>query len=770
MYKIFFFLLITSSVTCSQEYQNLSQKDIFTKGFPKIITFRGEYIRPLHSDETIWIENLYPSDAVFKKFVNVDELPDIDPNSRSYAVNYLSENPEKLVLNHFLGQAHVNNIAGSSDLYFPGHWLTLPGSQLKASINETQTVISVADISKFSKTIQSNTMVKYPNLMIVSLDANGNRLYDTYEFVTINNISDVNKANNTITVSRGSALSSPKKHPNGAAVIPMSCRLGKIKDFDLNFSLDCPKDKNGKTAADIFLQELTSFHQSDGLLGFTQGIAFDILPWNPRDSDVDTNNDNISDGGIINLENRFALGTFDLIKKIRTMLSDSKLMTSDGYSKRDHRAIDFFDGIESEGLVGVIDAYRGYSKTINVFSYWNKANTSRPFNFSYIVPKFNNALDAADPDQVDEGTELGGVGKINLERLTKATAVALELGYTRPHNADPSDEDLGGDLQKENWLGKPLDTLIRIAKTKEDLLNGKGNNISNWTSNNATFSTNYQSELIVHGTNKNVREDITINFENLNVGNTDDDLVFYLEIQALEGLVDFPNNIPRLVEANTSNLPALETTTRDINLHNDLWGLIDTQQSHLLSFYYRAAGGRNLNFTLTVENNGGFKIKSFTAHSSAQLLARKFENGAVLINPSLKSQIFSLNDLFPGEQYKKLKGFVDTEHNSGDITGNTIVVPATDAYFIYKDKSLNTENFYNDSDLDLVPNPTKGNLSVKGNLQLKDYKIFSALGRCVQEGKLNQQKSINITHFKTGIYFIRFNSNSGFVTKKIIKN
>ena len=759
-------LFVILNVT-SQTYLDLSQKNVFTKGYPQLISFRGEYINAVNTDEATWKATVQPTAGVFKKFVDVDELENVNLATQSWATNYLVENPKELVLNHYLGRAHLNHKIGSSDLFFPGHWLSAPGSTLTAAIGPTDTVISVQNISKFSSTISSG-ITRYPTLMIVQLDGSGNRLWDTVEYVTIEDISDVNTSNSTITVTRGSALSTARSHPNGATIVPMTARLGKKTGFDYNLSLDCPTDANGKTAADIILEELTAFHQAGGDLEFAQGIAFDLLPWSPRDTNSDTNNDGIADYGFNGLENRYAKGAYELMKDIRAMLTDSKLMISDGYVTSDQRAIGVFDGIESEGLVKVKDAYRGISKTINVFSYWNEANTTRPYNFSFVVSKFNNDLDKADPDEVDNGTEIGLLGKVNLERLTKGAATVLGAAYTRPHNETAVDEDLGGDLNTEQWLGNPTGDLIRIARQTPDALNGNGTAIVNWSASNATLS-HANGELTVTGTSANSRQDIQITYNNLNVGNINDDIVIYVEVQAIEGLVDFPSILPRVLQANTVGLPSLEVKQSDNDFHNDLWGYMDVADTRLLSFYYRKAGGLNLDFTLNAENNGDFVIKSVTAHTSAQLLARQYENGAVLVNPSLSTRTFSLTDLFPGVTYKKLNGITDTGHNSGEALGATIDVPAKDALFLYKTGFLGVDDIIGNDKIKIYPNPTYNSITVKSLTKINEYEIYSILGSVVVQKKEMTNASINLEKLNLGMYLLKLYTDNGFEMKLIIK-
>ena len=72
----------------------------------------------------------------------------------------------------------------------------------------------------------------------------------------------------------------------------------------------------------------------------------------------------------------------------------------------------------------------------------------------------------------------------------------------------------------------------------------------------------------------------------------------------------------------------------------------------------------------------------------------------------------------------------------------------------------------------IYPNPTDNNIKVKVPRHLigTKLKIYSTLGRKLAAYTLSETDSIfDISSFKSGIYFLRFESKLGVYTKEIIK-
>lgn len=90
---------------------------------------------------------------------------------------------------------------------------------------------------------------------------------------------------------------------------------------------------------------------------------------------------------------------------------------------------------------------------------------------------------------------------------------------------------------------------------------------------------------------------------------------------------------------------------------------------------------------------------------------------------------------------------------------------------VYEESSLSSQNS-NMEEMLIYPNPTDNDISVKvpRNLIGTTLNIYSTLGRKLAAYTLSEPNSrFDISYFKSGIYFLRFESKFGVYTKEIIK-
>ena len=90
---------------------------------------------------------------------------------------------------------------------------------------------------------------------------------------------------------------------------------------------------------------------------------------------------------------------------------------------------------------------------------------------------------------------------------------------------------------------------------------------------------------------------------------------------------------------------------------------------------------------------------------------------------------------------------------------------------VYEESSLSSQNPSLEQ-LAIYPNPSDNNISVEvpGNLIGTKLNIYSTLGRKLAAYTLSETNSqFDISNFKSGIYFLRFESKFGVYTKEIIK-
>ena len=78
---------------------------------------------------------------------------------------------------------------------------------------------------------------------------------------------------------------------------------------------------------------------------------------------------------------------------------------------------------------------------------------------------------------------------------------------------------------------------------------------------------------------------------------------------------------------------------------------------------------------------------------------------------------------------------------------------------------------FTDIDFKIYPNPVKNELFVNTQTDLNSVEIYDVLGKQILRlDNIENDKPINLSSLKSGIYFAKFNTQAGnYQTKKIIK-
>ncbi len=151
----------------------------------------------------------------------------------------------------------------------------------------------------------------------------------------------------------------------------------------------------------------------------------------------------------------------------------------------------------------------------------------------------------------------------------------------------------------------------------------------------------------------------------------------------------------------------------------------------------------------------------------------------------ISSGPFNLNS----GQMQEIEYAVVTSFDSSIINNNLIAVTKL------KSDVLKINNFYNlltkpsclypiiiginellkQDDFYVFPNPTAETLSIKVNIEgltKVNYEIFDVLGKSIVKNENHDLSNfnLNVSDFKSGIYFLRLQVNNSFVVKKFVKN
>lgn len=123
-------------------------------------------------------------------------------------------------------------------------------------------------------------------------------------------------------------------------------------------------------------------------------------------------------------------------------------------------------------------------------------------------------------------------------------------------------------------------------------------------------------------------------------------------------------------------------------------------------------------------------------------------------DPSIQTRILFRAHKYPLD-YPAFTGKTLTPGNPIELN------PNTGACQILKTED---ETFLNTN---ISPNPVKDILTIISSIPITKVEIYSPLGKLIKS--VSQQKIINLSHLKTGVYFVKIFSSNGVSTKKIIK-
>ncbi len=659
-------MIFISSCSQNNSKRNLSQKEVFTVGYPQSFWFRGD--TRAGSSYAEWESAHLPFYGSIQKYL--EEEVNVDPKFAGYASQYEKDHPEKLMLIHLNGEGMAASKKEVQEEFFPGHWVYEAGSPLGEDVSVSDTVIKVENAAPFSTEAYAmhgggRIRGRLPHdLILVDLDENGNRIWNSSEYVTIKAV-DYEK--NELIVKRGCYFTQPRTFKKGMTyVAPLAGDYwGGNLMWYYNLSSVCPKDDRGRNCADVFLSVIVENFSDGGLLHALDGIAFDVNYFMVTDHRTwDCNNDGIADRGIVDGINVWRLGDLDFLNKLRSSFGEEFIITADGWRKEMQCAVGILNGMETEGLCRPNDGYRQISRTINQQTYWKLSNTAK-YDFRYITAKLMNPEDRKISSQ--------------LNRLGLGVASCLEAAFT----GTPA-------VGQNNWLGKTVSELQFIPKSTPDLLDGEGTRIQsdfsgNFDSGSAEITVSNNS-VHIKGTESNPRADMIVKGPGVDI--SDGDIVIFFEAKAIDGLVDLnsKDRIPRKINVSLEDYVEAtgETNKLEINLSNNLSGLIGTKDFTPHCYYFRNVGhgDKPVRFIMEIEEQGEIEIRNMTIHNAPLVMYREFQNGKVFLNTSKEDYPLDV-DKYP-DLVKDKYEVLSNEGDGAVQLDNKPVVKALDALFLSK--------------------------------------------------------------------------------------
>lgn len=655
-------------------FQPLENLDIFNSGQPVCFSFRDDYLSG--KGYSVFSNTISQSYGHAPKMFAEERVASAD--NQPLMVQYAEDRPEKMLLCHYnLKQIKIMQYEEFSD-FFPGHWIYYPGSTLVDAVSAADTVLTVVSASN----ILAQDPVGVTNnsvIALIPLDETGERLWEQTEYAAV-----VSKSGNVLTVERGLFRTAAINHTVGTyvAVLPDLYAGDADTSMRFNWSVDCPLDSQGRNCGDVFVSMMATYFSSNGPLERIHGILSDVLFWEigdpvPEASQLirrfDTNGDGLGDNGYdSNGFNRFALGTYDMVRKLRLALGPDRIISADGNGEQWPRLPHLFNGMESEGLSHWNDPFAtDWSSNPNLFRYWN-AHLGFDQSLNYIVDKL--------PTLTEE--QLAN-HQLHLQRLAGAVASILDIGVKASGTAtvfpdrryELYDHLKQGVVNRLGWLGEP-DEWMRPATNTPNLFSGTA---GDWISADATVTQDSgEGAWRIEATgdsNDPSSDSMTIRFQGLEIPTGD---LFFRFLMKADPLALFPSNVYRYVTV-TVDGRQISTNTMD-----ELTGVASSAGYTECCFYYREAGPAAVDINLTFEGPQDVWVKDFSVHNAADVFARGFENGVVLANPKNESYTFDLSELFPDRICWRLTGntWEDPVTNNGDPVGDPVTVPALDGLFL----------------------------------------------------------------------------------------
>lgn len=657
----------------------------FPQSYPIPMTFRA-------------FDKLKPDTPAFQKRLNdLNYFPIIHGLGSDEKIRSVSERwPNKIAT---IQAAYGGVFEKDFSEVWPGHWLYKAGTLLAENISPQDNFIRVEQkgrITKNPKHISKSNKAFPFGLVIYALDESGKPDWSHAEHVILDAM-DKSK----LKIQRGQWGSKPLSFKAGKAVVAAHMMFW-TKQWQLNFGLHSPRGgPSNLTAAEWFARK--SAQRLPELKA--DGIEFDVGRWtwgHPENNPMDVNNDLVPDYGYIDGVNSFGLGGQVFLRELRKVLGPNKIIQVDSHNAIfGVRGWRYLNGVQIEAFPAANDFDR-FSEIFWHLRLWSENAEGQP-RFSYPFTKT--------PTTTFAHVRLAG-GKSADFRFRVGLAAAAMVGMPHlfaslsndnydPANFSPSgqkkadesygiynwDEYHGGDLNKWQWLGKP------IAAAKQDFSDMDKTDLL------ANASWQWKTASGFDAANAQTKGVFSANVQHIPAGVLPKELWFGVRLEPKGGGVktlmpgreytlefdargsdswhyagqDF-ERVPRML---TIRGPFASKSKKE----KPLSVLADsTWRTYKISFIADASATPGPVFGVS-EQIGSTDIRNIKLYAGgSERWSREFENGLVLLNMTSRPWHVAL----PKNVYKRLKGQQAPDVNTGQPVESAIDVPPQDAVFLMK--------------------------------------------------------------------------------------
>lgn len=677
-----FFLLGTSVWLASIAADAPHDTAILQAPWPRTLFFRRSEADASRGqlDYRAWAEKYSRLDGIIGKAL--DEEISGRSATLPFFTRFKAEYPAQTVLIHINGNARLPDFEAGE--FFAGHWLYFNGVRVLDALPASggQATVRVSDPALFD--LQGGRYHNAPDdIGLCALDAAGKPDWREAEQVQL---VAVDRAARTITIRRGCYGTKPRAFPAGRAYAAAHVfegpwgREGRSHTlWRYNYATTCPRDREGRSAADVWARQLGRWFGPRGRLAPFDGLEFDstfFAATNPagkrRGADCDA--DGRRDDGVIDGINVYGIGFIEFCRELRRELGPARLILADGALDHDRsqRASGVLNGIESEGFPELRDPTVGdWSGGLNRHDFWRKQGAAPAI--SYINHKFIRV-----GEKPTAGTNLADV-PWNIHRLVFAAALftdtaltaSLEVPAEKPGAMPIWDEWVGGREQRKGWLGFPLEPARHLALQAPQLLPAGRELEARLQATGATVKVEDGRILLKPKDRATI---MTLRVKDVETRGPD------LLVRGVIGgaaLPGYPGAMARLLHVRL--VPA--GGEPDARMAPMAWAGTTPSPA---TFYFDRVPAAKVDLLLSIEGPAPVEIAELAAHAAPDLMSRAYDHGLVVANPGSSAATFDLTSLYPGKRFRRLRATSgqDAAANDGQPVGATITLGPKDARFL----------------------------------------------------------------------------------------
>jgi len=595
--------------------------------------------------------------------------------AQPYYRRFKVEHPDQAVLLHANGD--FRNPLADNRAYHAGHWLYYNGARVLDAVagSGDEITVRVSDVTPFNLTPYRVNPKLPDDVGLCGLTVDGKPDWNRAEQTRL---IAIDAKQGTITLKRGLYGSARQTFAAGQAYVAahVAQTWGTTnKLWQFNLSTTCPRDAEGRGAADIWSSELITSMKPGGALDYLDGLEFDVPFIRPvtlgRNRQADCDADGRADDGVVAGKPVYALGVDQFYRTLRAALPDRLIMADVG--ERAQRSTATLNGVETEGWPHLRDTnFEFWSAGLNEQAFWH-ARARAPI-FTYGLLKFRDGGSA----QTESEVPLSSV------RLALAGPVlvgsAVPIGYATPAGANGVwDELVGGTLGKAGWLGRAVAPVRHLALESPDLLRAE-NLVKRLSSNDAVIRAGANGGITARARDAKAAQ-FTVRLAGLS-HQAAGDLVVSLTATA-EHMPDYGSDFYRLLAVDI--VPTGGTSRRG---RSDPAPTSPVAGEAFQSFFYqRNVPAGDVDVVIVAEGAQAIGIEAMAIHAASDCMVREFEHGVILANPSFAPRAFVLATLFPGKSFHRLTATAaqDAKTNDGSRVAGVVTLPPKDALFLIKD-------------------------------------------------------------------------------------